>query len=142
MGVLLESLKGKNDGSVAGVRYFECAPNCGLFVKRAQVKLDRPEAGGAPTPAPAPAAAVDAGQSHSDRLAALRKRRQSAMTDTGTAGNSSKRVSLFGASVVVCCCSDCAAHRRGRPRWRARPDRCGGPDRYGGSCQCASFSRH
>ena len=32
---------GKNDGSVANVRYFTCAANFGLFVKKAQIKLDK-----------------------------------------------------------------------------------------------------
>lgn len=32
--------EGKNDGAVAGVRYFECPENCGLFVKRTQAKID------------------------------------------------------------------------------------------------------
>jgi dynactin complex subunit len=30
---------GKNDGTVAGVRYFECPPNCGLFIKPVVAKL-------------------------------------------------------------------------------------------------------
>jgi len=41
VGIELHEPEGKNDGSVAGVRYFECADKHGLFVKRAQVKLDR-----------------------------------------------------------------------------------------------------
>lgn len=39
--MILAVPEGKNDGSVAGVRYFDCKPNFGLFVKRAQVKIDR-----------------------------------------------------------------------------------------------------
>lgn len=39
IGIVLDSPEGKNDGSVAGVVYFECEPNFGLFVKAAQVKL-------------------------------------------------------------------------------------------------------
>lgn len=30
-GVQLDSTRGKSDGCVAGTRYFECSPNCGLF---------------------------------------------------------------------------------------------------------------
>jgi dynactin 1 len=39
IGVELDTPDGKNDGSVAGVRYFECAPNHGLFIKRSQVRV-------------------------------------------------------------------------------------------------------
>jgi dynactin complex subunit len=34
IGIALDTPEGKNDGSVAGVRYFECKPNHGLFLKR------------------------------------------------------------------------------------------------------------
>ncbi|VDL25620.1 unnamed protein product [Hymenolepis diminuta] len=34
IGLKLNSPKGKNDGSVNGVRYFECEPNYGLFTRR------------------------------------------------------------------------------------------------------------
>ncbi|XP_036325508.1 dynactin subunit 1-like [Rhagoletis pomonella] len=37
--VLDEKDKGKNNGSVRGITYFKCAPNCGLFVRPAQVNL-------------------------------------------------------------------------------------------------------
>ena len=40
IGVALDEPHGKNDGSVAGVQYFECAAEHGLFVKSAQVKLE------------------------------------------------------------------------------------------------------
>jgi dynactin complex subunit len=40
----LDTADGKNDGSVANVRYFTCAANFGLFVKKAQIKLDKDEA--------------------------------------------------------------------------------------------------
>lgn len=40
IGVRLEGPEGKNDGTVSGERYFECEPLYGIFVKRAQVKLE------------------------------------------------------------------------------------------------------
>ena len=40
-GVSLSEPTGKNDGSVNGERYFVCEPNYGIFVKKAQVRLDR-----------------------------------------------------------------------------------------------------
>jgi CAP-Gly domain len=40
IGVELDQPEGKNDGSVIGVKYFECRPEHGLFVKPAQVKLE------------------------------------------------------------------------------------------------------
>lgn len=101
---MLNTAEGKNDGSVGGVRYFECEPNFGLFVKRAQVKLDRTDAGRSATAQDKldrtdaglsataqdklvridlglSATAQESAQSHSDRLAALRKRRQSALPE-------------------------------------------------------------
>ncbi|XP_053954521.1 dynactin subunit 1 [Anastrepha ludens] len=37
--VLDEKDKGKNNGTVKGITYFKCAPNCGLFVRPAQLNL-------------------------------------------------------------------------------------------------------
>ena len=39
IGVDLGKPEGRNDGSVNDVRYFDCEPKCGLFVKRAQVRV-------------------------------------------------------------------------------------------------------
>mmetsp|Transcript_105706 Transcript_105706/g.303971 ORF Transcript_105706/g.303971 Transcript_105706/m.303971 type:complete len:213 (+) Transcript_105706:859-1497(+) len=39
LGVELFTAGGKNDGSVNGVRYFECAPRHGLFVRRTAVEV-------------------------------------------------------------------------------------------------------
>jgi hypothetical protein len=43
VGVELYDASGKNDGSVAGVRYFDCPPNHGLFLKAAMLKFENPE---------------------------------------------------------------------------------------------------
>jgi dynactin complex subunit len=40
VGIKLDKPDGKNDGSVAGEKYFDCEQNHGLFVKQAQVRLD------------------------------------------------------------------------------------------------------
>jgi dynactin complex subunit len=68
VGVVLDTPDGKNDGSVANVRYFTCTANHGLFVKKAQLKLDRD--------------AVDSGTARSsavsdtkEKLALLRQKR-------------------------------------------------------------------
>ena len=37
-GVELETMAGKNDGTVAGVRYFECEPKHGVFAPLAKVQ--------------------------------------------------------------------------------------------------------
>ncbi|CBN74280.1 conserved unknown protein [Ectocarpus siliculosus] len=41
IGVELDLQEGKNDGLVNGVQYFDCREGHGLFVKKAQVRLDR-----------------------------------------------------------------------------------------------------
>ncbi|KAJ2841363.1 hypothetical protein IWW36_006282, partial [Coemansia brasiliensis] len=50
LGIELDRPQGKNDGSVQGKRYFECAPMHGVFVRSSQVKVladtDSREAGG------------------------------------------------------------------------------------------------
>ena len=68
VGVVLDTPDGKNDGSVAGVRYFTCTTNHGLFVKKAQLKLDRDAA----DPGAARSSAVS---DTKEKLALLRQKR-------------------------------------------------------------------
>ena len=39
VGVTLDTPEGKNSGAVAGVQYFECKPNCGVFTRPAKLTL-------------------------------------------------------------------------------------------------------
>ena len=41
VGICLDTADGKNDGTVGEHRYFTCEPLHGLFVKSAQVRLDK-----------------------------------------------------------------------------------------------------
>eukprot|EP00873_Tetraselmis_striata_P009555 jgi/Tetstr1/429819/TSEL_019686.t1 len=40
VGMELEVPEGKNDGTVKGIHYFECKPNCGLFVKASILRAE------------------------------------------------------------------------------------------------------
>eukprot|EP00607_Mallomonas_marina_P002242 CAMPEP_0182438218 /NCGR_PEP_ID=MMETSP1167-20130531/85603_1 /TAXON_ID=2988 /ORGANISM="Mallomonas Sp, Strain CCMP3275" /LENGTH=559 /DNA_ID=CAMNT_0024631469 /DNA_START=22 /DNA_END=1698 /DNA_ORIENTATION=+ len=60
IGVELDAPDGKNDGSVADVRYFQCAVNHGVFVKRAQIRVDK----------------EDVTQDNKDKISALREKRK------------------------------------------------------------------
>lgn len=57
-GIILDSLEGKNSGSVNGIQYFNCEPNRGLFSKPEKIKFvsrGSHSTGGQSKPAPAPA---------------------------------------------------------------------------------------
>ncbi|PPR02344.1 hypothetical protein CVT24_011688 [Panaeolus cyanescens] len=55
VGIELHQGIGKNDGSVAGVQYFRCKPQHGVFVRPSQIKaIHGAELSSAPSPAPVP----------------------------------------------------------------------------------------
>ena len=41
VGLELDTSQGKNDGTVKGVKYFECPPKKGMFVRPKNLKLDK-----------------------------------------------------------------------------------------------------
>lgn len=60
-GVVLDEPIGKNDGSVAGVRYFQCEDGKGIFTRPSKLSksaLPETEADGGGAPGPAPAASA------------------------------------------------------------------------------------
>ncbi|KAK3266326.1 hypothetical protein CYMTET_25050 [Cymbomonas tetramitiformis] len=44
VGIELEQPEGRNDGSVQGITYFTCPPNCGLFVRASILQPESPTA--------------------------------------------------------------------------------------------------
>jgi len=66
IGIELDAAEGKHDGSMKGVRYFQCPPNHGVFVKPSMVTL---VAEADPNAAPVPAASVSATTASSNTLA-------------------------------------------------------------------------
>ncbi|XP_012586414.1 PREDICTED: CAP-Gly domain-containing linker protein 1 isoform X3 [Condylura cristata] len=76
-GIVLDEPIGKNDGSVAGVRYFQCGPARGIFTRPSKLSREAPAGGGdggphtalaargaSPLPAPAPSPATPAATPH------------------------------------------------------------------------------
>lgn len=55
-GIVLDEPIGKNDGSVAGVRYFQCEPLRGIFTRPSKLSRTEGEANGAQTAPPSRAA--------------------------------------------------------------------------------------
>ena len=39
VGIILDEAKGKNNGNVKGKVYFECAENCGIFVRPSSTQI-------------------------------------------------------------------------------------------------------
>lgn len=82
VGVELSEPLGKNDGSVAGISYFLCEPNHGLFARPGALTICEP---GPPTPAPAPPAtrtSVPAPARRASRPSSLQNAPQSASDTT------------------------------------------------------------
>lgn len=69
IGVLLDQPEGKNDGTVNDVKYFQADTDCGLFVRRVQVKLDEE--------------VKSASVSTRERLNLLREKKSSMLRDAG-----------------------------------------------------------
>eukprot|EP00443_Scrippsiella_acuminata_P006583 CAMPEP_0115305938 /NCGR_PEP_ID=MMETSP0270-20121206/72301_1 /TAXON_ID=71861 /ORGANISM="Scrippsiella trochoidea, Strain CCMP3099" /LENGTH=97 /DNA_ID=CAMNT_0002724201 /DNA_START=15 /DNA_END=305 /DNA_ORIENTATION=+ len=57
VGVELDLEKGKNDGSIQGVKYFECKTKHGIFLRPDALRKQPPPQAAAPAPAPTPDAA-------------------------------------------------------------------------------------
>lgn len=104
IGVELELEEGKNDGTVNGVQYFDGRSGHGLFVKKAQVRLDRstassstsPSHGGksgsqASFPCLTPSAGTPGKERTTSRLAAIREKNK-ALKESLAAGRNSPRM--------------------------------------------------
>lgn len=95
LGLELADHAGKNDGSVQGQRYFQCAPGFGIFVRReSAVKILNPTA---PVPkangAPTSNGAATKPRPSSGMTADVARKRQSLMS-TGSATVAGSRLSL------------------------------------------------
>eukprot|EP00903_Cladosiphon_okamuranus_P014632 g13568.t1 len=102
IGVELDLNEGKNNGVVNGVHYFDCREGHGLFVKKAQVRLDRSAASSTTTRAtpdaklPSPVVPTGAARA-SSRLQAIREKNK-ALKETLAAGKASPQRRAFGSS--------------------------------------------
>jgi len=83
VGVELDTSEGKNDGELNGIRYFACAPNHGLFVKKTQVRVARMSLG------PASMSGIPTSSASSSKLQQMRDRRASMAPASGASSTSS-----------------------------------------------------
>eukprot|EP00934_Nitzschia_sp_Nitz4_P001164 Nitzschia sp. Nitz4//scaffold271_size25734//7579//11815//NITZ4_008303-RA/size25734-snap-gene-0.22-mRNA-1//-1//CDS//3329545206//1164//frame0 len=94
---------GKNDGTVKGDKYFDCPPNCGLFVKRnlvqrrqltrleeLRLKRELASSGDAPTPAPVARTPVRGAASASSRATPSASRTPGSAVKASSASTSTR----------------------------------------------------
>jgi hypothetical protein len=82
VGVEFPTSCGRNDGSVEGVRYFECAPRQGLFVRPAQIQ---------PRSAAVPRVERDVPEEHAHAWATMEKMLEAEAIEAGVAGDRTLR---------------------------------------------------
>lgn len=68
-GITLDEAQGKNDGAVDNIRYFQCAPNCGVFCKLSRLTrnpIEKPSEDAPPSALPPPAAPISSARASSE----------------------------------------------------------------------------